>query len=324
MLINFIFRKRGANHNSIEELFASIIDNLPDDVEINIVELPYEGASIKSFFFNIWHVLFLKGVLHITGDVHYIGLIPFKKTILTIHDVNSIVKGSSIKRFILKNLWFVLPALFVKKITVISEFSKKEILQIIPWAKSKITVIYNPVNPLIETIPKSFNNLAPTVLHIGTKVNKNLENTIKSLQDLSCELIIVGTLNENDKYLLEKSKINFLNYTNLRYHNIVKLYQNCDIVSFVSLYEGFGMPIIEAQKTGRVVLTSNRASIPEIAGDAAYYANPLDFLDIKSAFETIIGNETMRNELISLGLKNVKRFEVKKIASEYYYLYKQI
>ncbi|SFD29892.1 Glycosyltransferase involved in cell wall bisynthesis [Algibacter lectus] len=324
MLVNFIFRKRGPSHNSIEELFASIIKNLPSDVAVNIVELPHGGASLKAVFLNIWHVLSLKGIIHITGDVHYIGIIPFKKTILTIHDVNSIIKGTSIRKFMFKTLWFTLPGLFVKKITVISKFSKHEVLQVIPWAKNKTEVIYNPVNPLIETKPKDFNAKQPTILHIGTKANKNLENTIKSLQHIPCKLVIVGPLSKNDKDILELYKIDFLNYTNIAYKDIVALYQDCDLVSFVSLYEGFGMPIIEAQKTGRVVVTSQRASIPEIAGDSVCYADPLNVEDMQKAFKTIIENNDRRNKLIDLGFNNVEQFEVKKIASKYFNLYKKI
>ena len=324
MKVNFIFRKRGINHNSIEGLFNAIITDLPKEVEVNVVELPYSGASIKAIILNIWHVLFLKGVLHITGDVHYIGLIPFKKTVLTIHDVNSIIKGNALKQFIFKTIWFTIPAVFVKKITVVSKFSRQEVLEVIPQAQSKTQVIYNPVNPLFEKEIKAFNKQKPTILHIGTKSNKNLENTIKALQGLSCKLVIIGNLNKYYKTILNTSKVDYLNYNNLTFNEIVKLYQNCDIVSFVSFYEGFGMPIIEAQKTGRVVITSNKASIPEIGQEAVHYVDPFSIESIKYGFQKIIKDDAYRQVLIDKGFVNVKRFDLNNITQQYLEIYKTI
>ena len=98
--------------------------NYQVNVEANIVELPHSGASLKAIMLNIWHVFFLKGIIHVTGDVYYIGLIPFKKTILTIHDVH-FINGSFIKKMFLKLFWLVLPAFFAKRITLISEFSTR-------------------------------------------------------------------------------------------------------------------------------------------------------------------------------------------------------
>ena len=96
------------------------------------------------------------------------------------------------------------------------------------------------------------------------------------------------------------------------------------MLSFVSTYEGFGLPIIEAQACGRVVLTSNIASMPEIAKDGALLVTPMDVNDIKNGFNQLINNSKLRDELISKGLENVKRFEPKKIANQYKNLYNSI
>ncbi|WP_405292405.1 glycosyltransferase [Algibacter sp. Ld11] len=324
MLINYIFRNKDKGGFSIEELFNSIGSILINKTDIKFYELPYSNLSIKSAISNLKFVLKKRGIIHITGDVHYVSIIPFKKTILTIHDVNSIIKGGKLSKFAKKIIWFWLPALFVKKITVISNFTKQQVLNIIPWASSKIEVVYNPVNPALKTQLKPLLNNKPVVLHLGTKNNKNLENTIKGLQDIDSKLIIVGPLSSKHIELLNICETEYANYTNVSFNKIKTLYENCDIVSFISLYEGFGMPIIEAQKVGRVVITTKMAAIPEIAQDSVHYVDPLDIQDINAAFTKIINHNQYRNLLINKGLENVKRFDINNISNQYLTIYKQL
>ena len=324
--VNYIFRKRGASHNSIEELFQSIIRHLPEEIDANIVELPYEGASLKSICLNIWHVFFLKGIIHITGDVHYIGIIPFKKTILTIHDANifSLNKHSAIQQKMLKLLWFVLPAIFVKKITVISEFTKKQLLSIYPKAIKKTEVIYNPVNPILKSEPRSNLPKKPIVLHLGTKEHKNLTNTVKALSNFDCELYIVGHMDQKQLELVNTYSIDYTNFSNIAFDKVKDLYEKCDVVSFLSFYEGFGMPIIEAQKVGRAIITSNQCSIPEIGGDGALFVDPNNIEAISKAFEKVFYQDNFRSELINKGYENVKKFSMYRISTEYCQLYKSL
>ncbi|MFD1016344.1 glycosyltransferase [Winogradskyella rapida] len=317
--VNYIFRKRGEGHNSIEELFHSIISCLPEHIDPHVVELPYSGASLKAVVLNIWHVLFLKGVIHVTGDVYYIGLIPFKKTIITVHDVK-FIKGSPIKKYLLNLLWLVLPGLISKKISIISRFSKEEYLKIVPSASKKVEVIYNPVNPLLKKCLKTVSQ-TPIILHLGTKENKNLENTIKALVGIKCKLFIVGKLSKHQLYMLKLNNVKYENFLNIDFVEIKSLYELCDIVSFASYYEGFGMPIIEANKVGRVLITSKRAAIPEIAVNAVHYVDPNDVDDMRNGFIKVINDDTYRNKLINLGLENVKRFEIEAVVSAYAKMY---
>ena len=97
-------------------------------------------------------------------------------------------------------------------------------------------------------------------------------------------------------------------------------YVNCDIVCFPSLYEGFGMPIIEAQKVGRVVITSNLQPMCDVAGKGAILVNPYDYLDIRKAIIQVTQNAELRNRLIELGIKNTEKYSPETIAD----LYKQI
>jgi glycosyltransferase involved in cell wall biosynthesis len=321
--VNYIFRKRGEGHNSIEELFQSIIAHLPEEIEARVVELPYGGASLKAVLGNLWHVLFLKGIIHVTGDVYYIGLIPFKKNILTIHDIH-FIKGSYFKRQLLKWFWITLPVVFSKQTTVISKFSEQTLLKLVPCARQKLRVIYNPVNPKLKSVSKETLSNPPVVLHIGTMKHKNLEHTIEAVYKCGYKLVIVGALNKAQQDGLKKYPIPYDNHTNVNFDGIKALYEACDLVSFVSYLEGFGMPVIEAQKVGRPVVTSNRCSLPEVGGNAALYVDPDDVEAIAAAYKKVIEDATFRNQLLDLGYKNIERFDINLITEEYCKLYTEL
>jgi len=308
--------------HSIEEIFTSLFAEHDD---VSMLRVPEYKANVISICKNILFSIRNRGrVTHVTGDIHYVTLFTGKKTVLTIHDVGSLFKEGFVNRLLKKLFWIYLPSWFVCKITVISEFSKHELLKLAPWVKAKIVVIPNPVNPILEYKSKEFNITEPVILHLGTKSNKNLENTIKSLKGIECLLVIVGKLSNEQLVLLKENRIKFENYFDLPFTKIAELYYRCDIVSFLSFYEGFGMPVVEAQFVGRPIITSNLASIPEVAGKGAHYANPNDVEDMRAGFLKIIQTPGYRKELVANGLDNVKRFTIASVLSSYLSLYEEI
>ena len=188
--------------------------------------------------------------------------------------MHSALTGSLLKRAYIWLFWFWLPAFFTKKITVISEFTKQQLTAIIPSFTHKITVVYNPVHPKIQPHIKDF-NMTPTILLLGTKSNKNLERSLQAIKDIPCKVVIVGELSAAQTRLLASLKISYTHKQNIPFDAIVTCYKQADIVCFPSLYEGFGMPIIEAQATGRVVLSSNIGAMKEIAGNRGTPCRPL-------------------------------------------------
>lgn len=101
-------------------------------------------------------------------------------------------------------------------------------------------------------------------------------------------------------------------------------YKQVDIRSLPTLYGGFGMPIIEGQAVGRVVLTSALNLMKEIGGDAALFVDPYSVNEIRQGFLTLINDDGLRNRLIVKGLHNVGRFRADKIANQYSMLYQKI
>jgi glycosyltransferase involved in cell wall biosynthesis len=320
--VSLFFRKKRSNTNSIEEVFNILIKEIQGIIQ---VELPYSGASWLNIYKNIRFAKQNKnGVNHITGDTHYIAIVLGKQTILTIHDVGSAKQKNRIKNFFVKIVWFWLPALCVSKITVISEFTKNELSSMVPFAKQKIQVIPNPVNPKITYIKQAFNSVCPVILHIGTKENKNLPRTINALINISCKFIIIGNLSPEQRELLNQSQMNYENYFDLDYSEIVNWYNKCDIVSFPSTYEGFGVPVLEGNAAGRPVVAGDIPSIREVAGNAVCLVNPYSVESIRNGFQKIIKDVGYRELLVLNGFENIKRFSPNKIAGQYKKLYKEV
>jgi glycosyltransferase involved in cell wall biosynthesis len=99
---------------------------------------------------------------------------------------------------------------------------------------------------------------------------------------------------------------------------------NADTLAFPSLYEGFGLPILEAMAMGVPVVCSDRASLPEVAGEAAVYFNPLSVEDMAQKIGHIASNPALRDELRQKGFENVKRFSWEKTARETLVIYRQV
>lgn len=315
---------------SIYKVFKTIEDELIlQNQDIKEYFMPSQFSMpwdiIRNSLFTFKHRN-IKGINHISGHIHdvILGLIGCK-TVLTIHDLVFLdnVKNP-IKRFYKWLFWLYIPVKLANKVTCISHETKRKVLQHIKIKTDKIAVIYNPVDPTFKYVPKTFNKECPTILHIGTFWNKNLERTIQALEGINCHLRIIGEIDYHILHLLQEKNTKFSNAKNLSDEEIRQEYINCDIVNFPSIYEGFGMPVIEGQQTGRVVITSTIEPIKEIAGGAVIFVNPTNIQSIHDAYIKIIKDDKLRNTTIQEGLKNVKRFDVKHIAQQYFKLYKNI
>jgi glycosyltransferase involved in cell wall biosynthesis len=322
----WIFRKKTPLFFSIEKVFNTL---LPFITRFNVVTAEATSRNVSPS--GIWEnlIFFRKlraDIYHITGDVHYAALVlPGKKTVLTIHDSVFLTTTTGLKKIVLRLFWLTLPVRRVAWITTISEQSKKEILAHTSCSPDKIIVIPDPVNPSFQYSAKAWPvDEVPVFLLVGTKSNKNLERIAEALSGLRCKLDIVGRLTEVQKALLNDYKINYTNRFDLDDDELLQRYQASDALIFPSLYEGFGLPVIEAQAVGRPVITSNIDPMMTVAGNAACLVDPLNVQSIRKGVEAILNLPSYRNELIEKGLENVKRFLPAAIAQAYSGVYDRI
>jgi len=312
-------RKPKAIYFSIEKVFQTLLPFL--NAEMNI--LPYESKGLIKRLKNIKYLNSFKGVKHISGYDHYLLWYPYDKSILTIHDIESLRRKKGIRKWLFKKLWFDIPMKNATIVTTISEFTKDELLKSVKVTRP-LFVVPNPITLIVDPEPKFQLNEKVNVLHIGTKSNKNLHRLIKALDGIYCNLTIIGKLNDQLKTELSQSKVGYVNKFNLSEEEMLSEYMNCDILSFVSTYEGFGLPIIEAQSIGRVVLTSNISSMPEVAGKGALFVNPMEINEIREGIKRLISSVELRTKLIGNGFENLKRFKPDVVASMYNKLYEKI
>lgn len=318
MRINLIYRTPKKNQKSIEEIFTRLAVLFNEIHDYDVTNIYY--SSTKSLFENIYKIRNSRAdIYHITGDVAYLSIFLIdKKNILTIHDIGHYKNLNGLKKIIYGMLWILLPILASKKVTVVSDFTKKDILAKFPViSPKKIVVVPNPSPNIKSRRKKIFNKNYPSLLQVGTKKHKNLSRVIESIRDMSCKLLILGKLSHLQKIELSNNKIDYDNFVNLKYSDVIELYYKSDMLIFASTHEGFGMPIIEAQVIGTPVITSNICSMPEVAGEGALLVNPFCINSIKKAIVKLISSSELKRNLIVKGSQNVRRFEDKKIAEKY-------
>ena len=311
---------------SIERVFRQVVKDIPAGLDVNFQSVPYGNgifAIIKNFLF---YRPVKSDIYHITGDVHYIALrLPGERTVLTIHDLIFLHRRSGLRRYVLKKLFLEIPLKRCARITAVSEATKNEIVKFAGISEDRIAVIENPISRrIVPGDVKPFNSDSPRILHIGTAVNKNLPNLITAVKGMRCTLRIIGRLDDKILEQLTADGTAYENAFGLNEDQIIAEYREADIVSFCSTYEGFGLPIVEAQKMRKPVLTSDLAPMNEVAGHGATLVDPYDPASIRAGIEKIINDPVRRNELLDAGVENVKRFDGKVIAERYAEIYRDL
>lgn len=314
-------------HFSVEIIFNDLRRNLPKEVSTEIVTSKYFSKGLLPRIQNGIEAFSRRGAInHVTGDINYIGLfLPRRNTIQTILDCVAMHNLTGIRRYIYQLFWIRIPASRARFVTTISEASKAEIIEFSGCSPDKVKVIPIALSPVFKRTERTYNWDKPRILIVGGAPNKNISNILQALRDLNCQVNIVGKFNPEYKQFLEENKMDHTYQWGLNIAQMYDKYRETDILVFASTYEGFGMPIIEAQATGVPVVTSNISSMPEVGGEnSAIFADPYDVGSIREAVLNIMQDSGLREGLIQNGYENIRRFEPGLLSNMYLDLYKKI
>ncbi|MCK5595101.1 glycosyltransferase family 4 protein [bacterium] len=274
---------------------------------------------------KLWNTEFLH-CPHYNIPVVYEG-----EMIVTVHDLIHLIFPQFLKNkaayFYAKSL-FKLMTVRAKKIIAVSESTKADIVNYLGVKEDNIVVIYNGVSEIFkkdasqeerEKLRDKLNLRAKYILNISNmKAHKNIEVLIEAYSKLGKKgieqkLLLVGGGKERVEELqIHAEKFNIAEdvvfLQNIDFEDLPVLYRICDVFVFPSLYEGFGLPLVEAMASKVPVVTSNVSSMPEVVGNAGITAEMNSADSLAEVIEKVIFDSRLREDMINAGIKQIEKF----------------
>ena len=263
---------------------------------------------------------------------------PKIKTVVTIHDLGAeYLPGYHQfpqKHYLTKSTEYAVS--HATHLIAVSEATKKDLITKMHCDANKISVVYEGYRKdyfkhlgksMVENDLKKLKVTPPFLLFVGTiQPRKNVMRLIQAFSKLasdypSLSLCLVGKKGwlSDDVYALPtqlglSDRVKFLGH--VKEEDLVALYNGAELLVFPSLFEGFGLPVVEAFACGLPVVTSSTSSLPEVGGDACVYVEPTSIEEIEGAIRRVLSNTMLRDELIRKGLKQAGTFSWEKAAKE--------
>jgi glycosyltransferase involved in cell wall biosynthesis len=320
-------------------------DMYKDNVTINIAskkhhhffEENYIPTSLSNNSIDIYHV-----------PQNGIGLSSVKKCIYisTVHDLIPYIMPETVGRGYLKRFISQMPEIVQSSdiIITVSEFSKKDIIRIFDMPEDRIKVTPLAADeyfmPMDKELARRFleDNYGikdDFILYLGGfSPRKNVKSILMAFSRIYKDLpreyktVIIGPSKDDHAYLASlceslgiADKVCFTGY--VPYEHLPYFYNGCTVFVYPSLYEGFGLPPLEAMSCSTPVITSNVSSIPEVVGDGAILINPFDTEELKCAMERMLHDETLRTDTAKKGFERSREFTWEKTAAKTLNVYEE-
>lgn len=323
--------------------------------EFNIVNESVKKILVNARWYTITEQIILPWIIwkEKIDFMHFphfnVPVFNFRPFIVTIHDLILIKhptqRATTLSPFIYKIKNFAyrivikLAAIRAKKIITVSEYTKNDIINVLKVKAEKIIITYEGVSKKFvqcdlskqEVILLKYKINKPFILYVGNAYpHKNLEGLIDAFFELlnkrkELKLVLVGKEDYFYKRVKEYSKDNeniiFPGY--VPDEELCVVYKNAEAYVFPSLFEGFGLPPLEAMIQGCPVVSSNKTCLPEILGNAALYFNPDDEKDVIEKIDNIIFNDDLKEKFVKQGHEQIKKYNWDDCAKDTFDLYKK-
>lgn len=328
-------------YGGISRYFSEIIKRMAeyDDVRVDV----FKGLSIlpRRFFklhggFLDYRLLWYK--YDIYHPTYYSPLVKKRKnvkTVVTVYDMIHELYSSKFKAMLEKGIDTKNKSILnADHIICISAATKKDLMKIYDIKDDRISVIHLGVSlNSRDSAPLTFNKpQKPYILYVG------MRNSYKNFKVLLNAFNMLNLKKDFDLVCFgggEFFKEEILEFKNLKLEGSIRhieghdellraYYKNASIFVCTSLYEGFGLPVLEAMGNDCMVIASNTGSVPEIAGDAAMFFSPDNIDELCSCLKQVISDNNIREEYIKRGKERIKLFSWDKTAQETYEVYKKV
>lgn len=266
--------------------------------------------------------------------------------VITIHDVFPYVspKTSTTLDWLIYHFWLPLAVRGVDAVITDSTHSKADILRYFHLKSDKVTVIpaaagdrYQPLEPAqVQSVLRRYQLAQPYILYVGSiEPRKNLLRLLQAYARLrddlpAWKLVIVGARNawKSTPISAELRKLNLTSWVQFTGYvpeeDLPALYNGASLFVFPSLYEGFGLPVLEAMACGTPVITSNISSLPEVAGDAALLVDPYNVDEIAAVMRRVLSDPDLCADLRHRGLERAKEFSWERTARQTLEVYRKV
>ncbi len=363
MRIGFDVTSLAVTRSGVGTYTANLLDHLrhaPDDVLVPLAHRPVllgptaervgRGRRLNKTF---WMQAVLPRELDRLGIeiAHFTnGVAPLVAPcpiVLTVHDMTLWLypRYHPLRRLLTVRPILPLAVRRASAIVAVSQSAKRDLVRILGVPPERVHVVHSAAAPCfrplplgagLDTVRQAYGLPDRFVLFVGSlEPRKNLVRLLEAFARLdpdlraSVGLVLAGPRGWKDTPIFEAvqrlgiaGSVRFLGY--VPSDRLVELYNLAEVLAFPSLYEGFGLPVVEAMACGTAVLTTRRGGLAEAAGEAAEFVEPLRVESIQAGLERVLRDSTRRDELRALGLAQASRFSWAATATSTRHLYQMV